>query len=62
MASIEIAVDIKRITDKAVLANDGARDAWIPRSQITDYTDEIVVGESITIFVPQWLAEEKGLI
>lgn len=58
---IEIAVDIKRETDKAYLVFDGAREAWIPKSQITDYTEERD-GQITSIFIPEWLAEEKGLV
>jgi hypothetical protein len=62
MSSVEIAVDIKVKTPKAVLVSDGKTEVWIPLSQITDYTDEIEVGKSITIFISEWLATEKGLL
>jgi len=60
--NIEIAVDIKHMTNAAVLVNDGTKEAWIPKSKIEDYTDELETGHSITIFLPEWLALEKGLI
>ena len=62
MAQVEIEVEIKVKTQKAVLVSDGKTEVWIPLSQITDYTDEIEVGESITIFISEWLATEKGLL
>jgi len=60
--NIEIAVDIKHITDAAVLVSDGDKQVWIPKGQIEDYTDELIIGHSITIFIPEWLATNKGLI
>lgn len=59
---VEIAIDIKAMTEKAILIYDGDREVWIPLSQVTDYTDEIEVGASITIFISEWLANEKGLL
>jgi hypothetical protein len=38
--------------------------AWVPRSQISDFSpdDEDVNGDTESIFVPEWLAVEKGLV
>jgi len=62
--TIEIACEVRRQTDKAWLVYDGAREVWIARSQITDYVEEQgLIGKRITsIFIPVWLATEKGLI
>ena len=60
--NIEIAVDIKHMTDSAVLVSDGNKEVWIPKGQIEDYTDELIVGHSITVLIPEWLALDKGLI
>jgi len=64
MSDIEIAVEVKRETTAAYLVNDGRVDVWIPKSQISDYTEERgLFGPKITsIFVPEWLAKDKGLI
>ena len=62
MSTIELAVDIIAKTEKAVLVNSGIKESWIPLSQIDDYTDELTVGKSITIFISEWLAETKELI
>ncbi len=60
---VEIACQIKRLTDKAVLIHDGAREAWIPLSQVQDHgPDDLRVGKHIDITIPEWLANEKGLI
>ncbi|MBP7572586.1 MAG: hypothetical protein KA777_01280 [Rhodoferax sp.] len=61
---VEIACEVKRQTDKAWLVFDGVREVWIATSQISDQTDEQGrFGTKVTsIFVPLWLAREKGLI
>jgi hypothetical protein len=62
--TIEIACEVRRETDKAWLVYDGAREVWIARSQITDYMQESgLFGPKVTsIFIPVWLATEKGLV
>lgn len=65
MAEIEIAVDIIAETDSAILVNAGfdkGGNKWLPKSQVNDYTGELKPGQSITIFISDWLAEEKELI
>lgn len=62
--TIEIACEVLRETDKAWLIYDGAREVWIVRSQISDYMQENgLFGRKVTsIFIPVWLATEKGLV
>jgi len=62
--TIEIACEVRRETDKAWLIYDGAREVWVARSQITDYMEEAgLFGRKVTsIFIPVWLATEKGLV
>lgn len=57
---IEIAVQIRVETEKAYLVFDGKTEAWIPKSQITDYSEDD--GVIKTIFISEWMAEQKGLI
>lgn len=57
---VEIACTVKHQTDNAMLINDGDKDAWIPKSKISDYSETNGVIESI--FIPEWLAEDKELI
>jgi len=59
--TIEINCKVKMVTDKALLIETEAKmPAWIPLSQITDQTGE---GYGITsVFVPEWIALDKGLI
>ena len=60
MPEIEIAIEVKARTDKALLISDGKTECWIPRSQISDYVGEEDSPE--TIFIAEWLALDKGLI
>lgn len=60
MSSVEITVDVIAYTDKALLIFDGKTDCWIPRSQIIDYVGD--KDDPETIFISEWLANEKGLI
>lgn len=63
-------------TDKAIrIAVDrggrlGRCSPWIPKSQIEDYAgfedleecSDLEDGDPVSLFIPQWLAEEKGLV
>lgn len=60
MADIEIAIAVTARTDKAIKVTDGSVDCWVPRSQISDYSGDEDAPDSI--FIPEWLALEKGLI
>lgn len=58
-----IACQVKHKTDKAVLIHDGARDAWIPNSQIEDPDPaDLEIGQHVELLLAEWLAREKGLI
>lgn len=54
------------ITAEAVLVTqgDGIDDeqTWIPLSQIEDTDEELEEGTGNTLYMPIWLAEEKGLV
>jgi hypothetical protein len=54
---IEIACEVRRETTLAVLIFDGTREVWVPKSHISD---EAV--DKSSIFIPEWLAIEKGLV
>lgn len=64
--SVEIGVVVKRVTDRAVLVNHGhPKEEWIPKSQISDWCDgpDDEPGYGTTsIFIPEWLATEKGMV
>ena len=57
----ELAVEIIKKTDMAIFASDGTVKAWIPLSLI-ETDDEIEVGETITISIPEWLSADKGFV
>lgn len=58
-----ITCEVRRLTDKAALVHDGLREAWLPLSQIEDPApEEMEIGQTIEVLMPEWLAKEKGLI
>lgn len=59
-ADIEIACEVRAETAKAIQIFDGKQVVWIPRSQIKDECEEN--GKITSIFISEWLANEKGLI
>lgn len=58
---VEIAVEIRHETERAFLVFDGKTEAWIPKSAISDQSERDD-GSIETIFIPEWLATEKGLL
>ena len=58
--TVEIFADIRRETSMAWLVDDGAVQAWLPKSQV-DLGDVNQYRQG-TFLVPEWLANEKGLI
>jgi len=59
-----IACEIRAVTERAVLVHDGAREAWLPKSQIEDPVDltREHLGQTIDILMAEWLAKDKGLL
>lgn len=60
MKDIEIDVEVRAETEKALKIFDGKTECWIPKSQIKDQCEE--KGQITSIFITEWLANEKGLI
>ena len=58
--TIEIDIEVRARTDKALLVYDGKTKSWIPKSQIKDFTGDEDSPDSI--FIPEWLAEKTGLV
>jgi hypothetical protein len=56
---VDITVILKHTTEKAVLVNDGTRNAWLPLSQITIHDDG---GVAKVVTGPIWLFKDKMLI
>ncbi len=58
-----ITTTIKHETDMALLVEHGAGpDAWVPKSQILDYSDDYKIGDTIEIELPEWLALKNDMI
>lgn len=53
---VDISGEVRRETPKAFLFYDGAREVWLPKSQV-EWDAE---GKEMTM--PEWLGKEKGLI
>lgn len=49
-------------TAKAIFCDFGDVRCWIPKSQIHDDSDVYEGDQEGEIIIPEWLAEEKGLI
>jgi len=62
-SEIEIAVEVRAVTDKAIKIYDGKTECWIPKSQITDFCGKGDDPDLTTtsIFISEWLATSKGL-
>ena len=52
---IDIAAEVSAETEKALRLYDGARSAWVPKSQVERNGDG-------TFTMPEWLAKDKGFI
>ena len=58
---IEIACEVMHTTERAYKIDAGTgEEVWIPKSQVTDMCEDN--GKVISLFIPFWLAEEKGLM
>ena len=63
MGSGETALSGKvlRESAKAYLFDHGDGEVWIPKSVVTDMTEDWSIGETIDLFVATWFAEKEGL-
>jgi len=67
---VELDIEVQYMSDLAIklqLDDLGDEDIWIPLSQTKidgnpATRDDFLPGRSYTIEVPEWLAEEKGLV
>lgn len=61
-SQVEIEVRVVQETDMAYLFDYGGKEqVWIPKSQITDSCEDSD-GKLTSIFIPEWLAVEKGMV
>ena len=62
-SQVWISITIKHETDSAILVDHGMKDnVWIPKSQILDYEKDYIIGDTLEIELPEWLALDKGMI
>jgi DNA-directed RNA polymerase subunit E'/Rpb7 len=52
---------LKHETPYAILVEIDNEDVWLPKSQI-EYDENAEVDDDIEVIIPEWLADEKGLI
>lgn len=53
--------EIKKVTEKALLADFGGEEIWLPLSQLEDQ-DRYEEGDcDITIGMSEWIAKQKGI-
>lgn len=59
---VEVDVEVAHRTEKAVLVHTGNKEeaAWLPLSQIELHASGVAGIE--TVVLPEWLAQDKGLI
>lgn len=60
MSHVEIDCEVIAETADALLVSDGKQEVWIPRSQISDQSED--KGKVTSIFISEWFADKKGLI
>ena len=59
---VDLELDIKHETDKAILVHDGVREAWLPLSQVEIERIGKRGSNAAIVTMPTWLAVEKRLI
>lgn len=58
---VEVDVQVMHRRAESVLVDDGDTEVWLPLSKI-EIDDDATDGDHTTISVPEWLAEERGLV
>jgi hypothetical protein len=61
---VEIVAKKIRVTDRAVLLDDGTQEVWLPLAQIEMRPLENTASGSdfVTVCMPEWLAADKRLL
>lgn len=52
---VDLNLEVRGETEKALRLSDGVRSEWCPKSQVEDNRDG-------TFTMPRWLAEDKGFV
>ncbi len=58
----EIEEPVRRETEKALLVRVEVEEVWIPKGQIHDDSEVYREGDTGTLIVSLWIAEQKGLV
>lgn len=61
-ALVDIAAIVIERREKAIWINAGDTKAWLPLSQVELDPEGADAGDSVEVTMPEWLAQEKGLI
>lgn len=56
---VDIVGELRHDGERAILLYDGARKAWLPKSQIEVHRRD---DGTVEVAMPEWLARAKGLI
>ncbi len=59
---IEIRCTVKAKTPRAWLVDSGLETDWVPRSMISNYRCRDNGSDVSSVFIPEWLALEKGFV
>lgn len=63
--TVELDLEVVKITRWVLLVGDGNREAWLPKSLLRPFNDDVddyEGGESATLTVPEWLAIREELV
>lgn len=55
---VDVTGEVRQDREKSILFFDGTREVWLPKSQIEIESK----GKLVEVTMPEWLAQEKGLI
>lgn len=58
---IDMMFELRHETDLAILVSDGGEPVWLPKSQV-EVEPAASPSGLVSVTLPEWLAEEKGLI
>lgn len=54
--------EVRVATASAILVSDGTVEVWIPKSQIGSLSEVKDKGDKGRLLIPEWLAQDRGLI
>ena len=60
--TVDIECEIIKLTAEAVLINDGKWEVWLPLKHVEADELGLVEEHKCVITIPEWLAQDRGLI